>query len=145
MKKLLILLILLCAPAISAFAQTGKITGKLTYPSDYIPPNMILCVASGAQTFCSNEKRARLTAAKISFNLNHRAASYQISLPAGTYFLYAAFPKGKAPTPDMEGLKAYYNEFVRCGMNADCPSKKPIAVKVKAGQIVRNIMIGDWY
>lgn len=144
MKKLLIFLLLVGCSVISAFAQSGRVTGKLTYPSDYIPPEMILCVTKSGQTFCSNE-RARLKQAGISFRLNHRAASYEISLPAGTYYIYATFPRGKAPTRDMEGLKAYYNDFIKCGMNVNCTSKKLIAVKVNSGRTVRGITIGDWY
>lgn len=146
MKKLLIFLILLCALTISAFSQSGKITGKLTYPSDYIPPEMILCVESnGGQTYCSNERTSRLRRGKISFRLNYLTATYRVDLPAGNYYLYATFPKGKAPTDDMEGIKAYYNEFVKCGMSVDCESKKPIAVKVKAGRTAKGITVGDWY
>jgi hypothetical protein len=145
MKKLVILLTLFGCLAISAAAQTGRISGNLTYPSDYIPPEMILCVTRNKQNYCSNESAARLSKARIRFNLNHRRASYEVRLPAGTYYIYGAFPKGKAPTSDMENLKAYYNDFVKCGMNIKCTSKKPIAIKVAPGQTVRNITIGDWY
>jgi hypothetical protein len=106
---------------------------------------MVLCVTAGGQAYCSNDRAARLNQAGIGFKLNYRAASYEINLPAGTYYLYATFPRGKAPTPDMEGLKAYYNDFVKCGMSVNCTSKKPIAIKVKPGQIVRGITVGDWY
>jgi hypothetical protein len=145
MRKLLIILALLCGFALSVSAQSGKITGKLTYPSDYIPPEMIVCVTRGGETYCSNQSNSRLYTAKISFRLNHRAASYEVSLPTGTYYIYGTFPRGKAPTPEMENLKAYYNDFVKCGMNVNCTSKKPIAIKVAAGRVVRGIIIGDWY
>ena len=55
MKNLFMIIVLLSSFTISAFAGSGGITGKLTYPSDYIPPTMILCVQkSGGKTYCSN-------------------------------------------------------------------------------------------
>lgn len=147
MSKILCLVTLSFGLAVSAFAQTGKITGKLTYPSEYVPPEMIVCVkntGSGA-TFCSNERASRLSKSKIGFKLNFRGTFYEVRLPAGTYYIYATFPRGKAPTSDMEGIRAFYNEFVKCGMNVKCKSKKPIALKVAAGRTVRGITLGDWY
>lgn len=146
MKKLSILLILSCGFAVSAFAGTGKITGKLTYPSEFIPPELILCVQkSGGKTVCSNHRKTLLRKAKINFRLNHSDATYRIKLPSGKYYLYATFPPGKAPTQEMEGLKAYYNEFVKCGMRVECRSKKRIAIRVRSGRTVKEITVGDWY
>ena len=148
MNRLLISIALFSVLTIPALSQTGKITGKLTYPSDYIPPKMILCVEKSIgsmNVFCSNDTASRLRRAKIKFYLNHNAASYQIRLPAGKYFIFATFPDGKAPTGDMEGVKAYYNEFVKCGMSVECKSKKPIALVVRSGRSVRGITVGDWY
>lgn len=145
MNRLTTLSFLFIGLALSVSAQSGGIAGKLTYPSDYIPPEMIICVSNGGETYCSNQSRSRLSAAKISFRLNHRAANYEVRLPAGSYFIYGTFPRGKAPTPDMEGLKAYYNDFVKCGMDIKCNSKKPISIKVAAGRVVRGITVGDWY
>jgi|ERR1035437_5522638 hypothetical protein len=142
MKKLLILLALFSGLAISAFAQSGKITGKLTYPSDAIPRDMVLCVKvitlANEPTYCSNDRAARLREGKITFKLNYRAASHEISLPAGSYHLYAT-------TGEMQGVKAYYNDFIKCGMNVNCTSKRPIAVKVRPGQITRGITVGDFW
>jgi hypothetical protein len=142
MKKLFILLALFGGLSISAFAQSGKITGKLTYPSDFIPGDMVMCVkfinVYSEPIYCSNDRASRLRKGKISFKLNYRAASYQISLPGGSYHLYAT-------TGEMPGVKAYYDEFVKCGMNVDCKSKTPIAVKVRLGQTTRGITVGDFW
>lgn len=149
MKRILALAALLIGMSLSAFAQSGKITGKLTYPSDGIPLTMAVCVyptaASATARYCSFDKAASLKTAGIAFALNYRSASYQITLPAGIYYLYATFPKGKAPTADYENYKAFYNEFVRCGMNVECTSKRKIAVTVRSGRITSGITIGDWY
>lgn len=145
MRRFGTLSVLFIGTALSVSAQSSGIAGKLTYPSDYIPPEMIVCVSKGGETYCSNKSRTRLSAAKISFRLNYRAANYEVRLPAGSYLIYGTFPRGKAPTPGMEGLKAYYNDFVKCGMDIKCTSKKPISIKVAAGRTVRGITVGDWY
>jgi len=142
MKKLMVLTALLIGFSISAAAQSGKITGKLTYPSDGIPTDMVLCVTVTSlyaePTFCSNDKTSRLTAANIAFRLNYRGASYSVSLPAASYYIYAK-------TSEMRGHNAYYNEFVKCGMSVECTSKTPIVVKVKAGQTRSGITVGDFW
>lgn len=142
MRKLFILLTLFCGSSILAFSQSGKITGNLTYPGDGIPRDMVLCVKVASlyaePVYCSNNKTARLREGKIAFRLNYRAASYEVSLPGGSYNLYAM-------TGEMPGHKAYYDEFVKCGMNINCKSKKPILVKVRPGQIIRGITVGDFW
>ncbi len=142
MRKLLILLSLVSGLAISAFAQPGKIAGKLTYPSDGIPRDLVLCVkvlnVTNGPTYCSNYRAERLREGHISFKLNYRAANYQIILPGGSYYIYAM-------TSEMPGHKAYYDEFIRCGMSVNCTSKRLIAVRVRPGQTTSGIMVGDFW
>lgn len=142
MKKLILMTALLIGFSISAAAQSGRITGKLTYPSDGIPADLVLCVTVTSlyaePTYCSSDRAAKLTAAKIAFKLNYRAASYSVSLPAASYYIYAK-------TGEMKGVKAYYDEFVKCGMSVECTSKTPIVVKVKAGQTRSGITVGDFW
>ena len=142
MKRFILLVAITIAASVSAFAQPGKITGKLTYPSDGIPADMVLCVKVTSlyaePTFCSNDRASRLREAKIIFKLNYRRASYEISLPSGTYYLYAM-------TSEMPGVKAYYDELIKCGVKIECKSKQPSAVKVRPGQIVKGITVGDFW
>lgn len=149
MKRLLVLAAVLTAASLSVMAQNGKITGKLTYPSDYIPTTMAVCVyaadGSSADRYCSTDKASNLSRAGYAFRVNYRTASYQVQLPAGSYYLYATFPKGRAPVADYENYKAYYNEFVRCGMSVECKSKRKIAVTVRGGRTTGGITLGDWY
>jgi hypothetical protein len=110
---------------------------------------MVICVQDvGIQagpTYCSNDAISRLRQQKISFQVNHRRAAYSVTVPKGRYLIYATFPRGKAPTSDMENMRAYYDDFVRCGMNVNCTSKKRIEIKVSAGAHIRGITVGDWY
>ena len=142
MKKVILMTALLIGFSISAAAQSGRITGKLTYPSDGIPADLVLCVTVTSlyaePTYCSSDRAAKLTTAKIAFKLNYRAASYSVSLPAASYYIYAK-------TSEMQGVKAYYDEFIRCGMSVECTSKTPIVVKVKAGQTRSGITVGDFW
>lgn len=142
MKSLILLVAITIATSVSAFAQPGKITGKLTYPSDGIPTDMVLCVTVTSlyaePTYCSNDGAARLRQAKIAFKLNYRAASYTISLPAGSYYVYAM-------TSEMPGVKAYYDELIKCGIRVECKSKEPILIKVKAGKTRSGITVGDFW
>lgn len=142
MKKMILLFAVFGMAAISALAQSGKITGKLTYPSEGIPSDMVLCVKVTSlyaePTYCSNDSASVLRKAKIAFKLNYRAASYEVSVPAASYLIYAT-------TGEMPGIKAYYDDFIRCGMSVECTSKAPIVVKVKAGQIRKGITVGDFW
>jgi len=142
MAKLLILLALFGGSMISASAQSGKITGKLTYPGEGIPADMVLCVTVTSlyaePTYCSTDSASRLRQAKITFKLNHRAATYVINLPAASYFVYAT-------TNEMPGVKAYYDELIKCGIRVECKSKEPILIKVKAGKTRSGITVGDFW
>jgi hypothetical protein len=64
--------------------------------------------------------------------------NYRLSLPAGTYYVYAA-------TNDLPGYKAYYTKFVTCGLSIKCPSHVKIAVHIKAGATTTRIDPDDWY
>ena len=147
--RYIFLFVILSAFPYAANAQTGTISGKLTYPSDYIPPSMIICVQDvslyAEPTYCSNDAVSRLRQRQVAFAVNHRRASYSVTVPKGRYLIYATFPNGKAPTPDLERTRAYYDEFVRCGMSVNCTSKKRIEIRVAAGSAVRGITVGDWY
>jgi hypothetical protein len=104
---------------------TGTIQGKLSYPSEMLPKQSI-CAVNQATTLeiCSEE---------------YEGNTYKITVPAGTYQVYARV------IGQPNGSKAYYSEFVTCGLKYGCPSHKPIDVVVKAGETVQNIDPGDWY
>lgn len=111
----------------------GRISGGLTYPGEGIPTNLHICVEETKKgaTVCSNSPKDG-----FSFKVNRASASYSVSLPAGTYHIYATVP-GQA--------RAYYTEFISCGMSVDCRSHRKIAVRVRGGKTTGGIMVGDWY
>lgn len=135
MRKALLILTVLGFLALGASAQgNGKIRGKLTYPSEFIPSDMVVCVESTERTVCSNSRQKF----GYVFKVNRASAKYEVSLPPGKYYIY-----GK--TREMRGVKAYYNEFVKCGMSVDCRSKRLIRITVRSGRTVSGITVGDWY
>lgn len=142
MKKSLFLSIVFVLSAVVVKAQTGMISGKLVYPGDGIPRDLVVCVKvvmpNPSLVYCSNGKASELRDAKVRFRVNVRTASYEVVVPAGTYQLYGA-------TSEMPGHRAFYNDFVKCGMSVECHSKRPIAVKVKSGQTVKRITVGDFW
>jgi hypothetical protein len=139
MKRLLYILAFvitaLAVVPITVGAQSnGKIKGKLTYPSEFIPADMVVCVEGTSRTICSNSRDK----SGYIFKVNRGAAKYEVSLPAGKYYIYAK-------TREMAGEKAYYNEFVKCGMDVRCKSKKKIRLNVRSGGTISGITVGDWY
>lgn len=102
---------------------SGTIVGPVSYPSEGIPAEMQVC----AETLQFQKVVCVPT----------ENASYKLTVPPGTYFVYAHLPS--------QPSKAYYSEFVTCGLNASCPSHKPIEVPVMAGESVEDIHPGDWY
>jgi len=63
---------------------------------------------------------------------------YLLEAPIGQYRVYAN-------TNDILFYKAYYSEFVTCGLSVNCTSHKPIVVEVKKGETTKNIDPQDWY
>ena len=113
------------APQASA-QRTGIITGALSYPSDFDFPRMIVC----AETV--DAKRIHCTDKRVT-QRRSRKVTYQLRVPAGSYYVFATIVNGEDPVADARGYKAYYSEFVKCGLSVDCPSHKPVEVTVRAG------------
>lgn len=112
--------------------KLGIIEGSLGYPSEGIPSDMKVCAENIAtkRTYCTEEHRKDT---KYTYG-----EGYQIEIPSGDYYVYATLPSWK-------NYKAYYSDFVICGLSVDCSSHKPILVQVKSGQIVSGIDPQDWY
>lgn len=111
-------------------ANYGTIVGSLSFPSEEIP-EMTVCAEgiSSKEEFCTNE---RMTGDDYLYGLG-----YNLYLPAGEYFVYAKLAN--------DPYKAYYSEFVTCGLSVDCPSHQPIKVTVTAGETTSGVDPQDWY
>lgn len=114
-------------------ATKGAIEGSLSYPSETIPTQMQIC----AETL-ENELVECTTEHIQVTSPQGTALGYRLEVDPGEYFVYAYLP-------DNPKQKAYYSDFVICGLLASCPSHEPIAVSVEAGEIVSGINPHDWY
>lgn len=113
--------------------RTGTIEGSLSFPSEGIPDDLEVCAedTTTKQALCTNQ---HLKDAKYKYG-----EGYQLEVPAGSYYVYAQTPSYQS------GYKAYYNEFVTCGLSVDCQSHKLIEVSVEASSFVTGIDPEDWY
>lgn len=110
-------------------AATGIIAGKLSYPSDYLPDDLVACavhVGTKAKT-CSSKRTERAD-----------GTFYEMRLPVGDYTVHAT-------TKDDLSYKAYFSEAVPCGLSVECTSHKPIVVRVTADSVASGVDPGDWY
>jgi len=110
----------------SEVSATGTIEGKLAFPAEGIPADMEVCAQNltSQQETCTKEKTP---------------AGYSLKVQTGAYHVFA---RVKSFNPN---YKAYYSEFVTCGLNNTCLSHAPIEVKVEAGKTTSSINPHDWY
>ena len=117
----------------------GTIEGSLSYPSNFIP-EMGICAENErtGEEFCSSE---------IKKDKKYMYGSgYSLEVPFGTYNIYAQLVDPESIGSGYnKNYRAYYSEFVTCGMDVKCESHKPIDVEVIGGETVSNINPQDWY
>jgi hypothetical protein len=133
-------LLLQPCPGASAPPGGGVIEGSLSYPSEFIPDDMTICAENMAtqEIFCTNK---HLEGKKYRYKVG-----YKVEVPPGDYQVYAQLPDpARHGAGYARDYRAYYSEFVKCGMTEKCPSHAPILVRVKSGQTVRGIDPMDWY
>lgn len=116
-------------------AQTGSISGTLSYPSEFIPPLRVVAFRVENGTW---------TKQYTYVNTNLNAGDYQIDgLEAGFYWITAyTIPNGEGAPSDLAGG---YSQAVLCGLSVDCTDHSLVAVEVKSGQVTSGVDPGDWY
>jgi hypothetical protein len=119
-------------------AAKGTIEGSLGYPSEGIP-SMEICAEE------TKSKKLTCTEKVLSNKKYTYGKGYQLEVPAGTYRVFAKLSASAKTGGDLDNYKAYYSQFVTCGMNADCLSHFPIDVEVKSGETKTKIDPIDWY
>lgn len=119
-------------------AKKGTVEGSLGYPSEGIPP-MKVCA--------EDTKNKKLTCTeKIILNKKYTyGKGYQLEVLPGTYRVFASLADSEKNGGALDNYRAYYSQFVTCGMNVDCLSHFPIDVTVKAGETETKIDPTDWY
>lgn len=116
------------SPAVSS---KGTIEGSLSYPSEGIPTNMMVCAETlqAVKVLCTS---TQLKDPKFQYGVG-----YNLEVTPGSYYVYAQVPGNT--------YKAYYSEFVPCGLSVNCPSHESIEVKVTAGATSSGVDPQDWY
>jgi hypothetical protein len=107
----------------------GIVSGSLSYPSDHIPEDMGVCaqrIDNLEMTTCTGQ----IKDSKFQYGVG-----YELSLDPGNYYVYAF----------LGSTKAYYTEFVLCGLKAECKSHTKVPVVVTAGSRQDSILPQDWY
>lgn len=107
-------------------AGTGGISGTLSYPSEGIPPQVVVAFDTKTNAYYWVITQQDQT-------------TYQIdNLPVGTYYVVAyVLPDGK--------LVGAYDQFYLCGLNQGCNDFSLVEVPVTAGAVTPNINPGNWY
>ena len=124
-------------PTATPTPGSGFIEGSMAYPSDGIPGVMVACaenVETRATVVCS-EKRDDW----------EDGVHYSLKVPPGRYFVYGTLVEGDDSVGEMRGKKAYYTDYMKCGMGANCSAHRRIVVEVKADQVLNGIIVGDWW
>jgi hypothetical protein len=125
------------APALlpsTAASSTGTVTGRLSYPSSFIPPMRVVF-------FSVPDGMARW----VDTAMNQ--GTYSIELPQGTYYAVAYPFSADISTPPAPGsttLAGGYTPAVTCGLTVDCTDHTLLPITVSAGQTV-SADPGDWY
>lgn len=112
--------------------QTGMIEGSMSYPSEGIPEEIIVCAENKTkpEVICTNQR--------ISDKKYQYGTGYKLEVPAGeTYYVYE-----KAPGAEQQ---AYYSKFIVCGLTAECKDHTPVEVSVAPNATVSKVDPGDWY
>lgn len=119
----------------TAAEKLGGISGKLSYPAEFVPPLTIVAY---------KENNDAMTGEKYLVDTSKSQMSYTIeNVPAGQYFVVAYLRQGTLP--GINGLAAGYTQYILCGATASCTDHTLVAVPVTDGTITPNINPQDWY
>ena len=119
-------------PIPSPARLSGTIEGSIGFPSETIPEDLKVCAETlDGHTIACTDKH--IDDPKYTYRVG-----YQLEIIPGEYYVYAT-------VPSYSEHKAYYNEFVTCGLSVNCDSHKNIVVAVNSGETVTGIDPQDWY
>lgn len=107
--------------------KMGKVSGRLSYPSEMIPE--LLVVAFNSQNLEEYEY--------IKTEINQ--SSYELELPEGTYFLVSYI----LDEPGNYG--GGYTNAVSCGLSVECENHDLVEIDVEKTSVLTGIDLTDWY
>jgi hypothetical protein len=114
---------------------TARVRGMMSYPASGVPPSIIVCAEdiTSKALFCTPDR--------INDFLGFQTGvGYELRLQAGAYHVFSVATTALPP------WRAYYSEFVKCGLDSRrCFDHAPIVVQAEAGKTLTSIDPGDWY
>ncbi len=111
---------------------TGTITGKLSYPSEFIPAQHVVAFQVGSDDW-------------YDVTTVEGQGDYVITgLPVGSYVV-VAYLADAATAEESLNASAGYTQAVPCGLSVDCNDHALIEVQVDAGSTVDGVNPQDWY
>ena len=112
-------------PAIPPPATVGRISGKLSFPSEGIPPLQIVAFHRDSEAFYAIETVANQTTYLLE------------DIPSGIYHVLA-YVRG-------DDYAGGYTKAVICGLTADCTDHTLVPVTVDPGIETTGVDLMDWY
>lgn len=138
------------SPSPAPTAQTGAITGRITYPnSDFIPPVTIYAINQ-------NDQRVWFSVDFPGYALytgptgptaqpGTEPGTYTLTgVAPGTTYTVVAYRNDGQNKPD-PGVYTRQAECLRRTPSGPCPDQTPVLITVTAGQTTREIDIVSWY
>jgi hypothetical protein len=122
-------------PGRDYFPPMGTVTGKLSYPSSFIPPMRVAFFNAADNSVVSYTDTGK------------DQGTFSVDLPEGTYYVVAYPYDASNYTPPAAGTPVFaggYTAAVPCGLSVDCTDHSLLPVAVVAGQTV-TADPGDWY
>lgn len=110
-------------------SATGAISGRLSYPSEFLPGQAIYAIPVSGPGYYKVESVA------------YQGRYTILSVPPGDYFVFAVARFGSA----QDRFRAGYTKAVPCGLDAGCTDHSAIPVHVDAGRTTPGIDPSDWY
>jgi hypothetical protein len=117
----------------------ATITGKLSYPSEFLPPMRVVAFS------LTDQKAYFIDTAK-------GQGQFSLKVPAGTYYLVSYPYEGNAGNtgqadsyvPGGGPFAGGYTQMVPCGLTAGCDDHTLLPIAVAEGQTI-TADPGDWY
>lgn len=121
-------------------ADGGAITGRLVFPSDFLPSQEIYALSVDGRRYYHVE------------TVTGQSRYFLIGLPPGSYFVLVSTRPHPRPTPfappnaqARPRFPAAYTQFVLCGSSYGCNDHSLVPVQVTAGETKSDIDPDDWY
>lgn len=117
-----------------AAVQAATIEGRLSYPSEEIPPLVIVAYNLDTRT-------------RHTFETPAKARRYRVDVPAGRYYVYAL-----SAEPGATPLRGAYSTYTVCGQRSPkqmqdgkCTENRVLEVVLGANDRRADIDLDDWY